>query len=69
MTRRTKAYLKLIGDTDDKSLTLTKGFSKAAAELKNLDMAVYIPISSGGVWVALTAKGIEEYERLFKVAS
>jgi hypothetical protein len=61
MSKRAERYLKMIGQTQDASVILTKGFAKAADELKNLGMAEFIPISSGGVHVALTRKGLNVY--------
>ncbi len=64
MTEKATRYLRLIGKTDDASVILTRGYAKAADELKQLGLAIFIPISSGGCHIALTAKGVEEYERM-----
>ncbi len=65
MTQKGKAYLRLIGKTEDASVVLTKGFAKQANELKGLGYATFIPISSGGCHVALTQAGIDKYDELF----
>ncbi len=67
MKQKIKAYLRLIGRTNDASVVLTKGYAKQANELKQLGLAVYIPIAAGGCYVALTEKGLEEYEKLEEV--
>ncbi len=64
MTGKAKALLKKIGDTEEASLRLTKGIAKAADELKAGGLATYIAISTGGADVALTEKGLEEYDKL-----
>lgn len=65
MTSKAKNLLKRIGDTEEASLKLNKGIAKVANELKSLGMATFIAHSQGGGDVALTQKGIEEYDRLF----
>jgi hypothetical protein len=62
LSKKAESYLRLIGKTDDASMRLTKGYAKAADELKHNELAIYIPISTGGCNVALTQKGIDLYE-------
>jgi hypothetical protein len=67
LSEKTKSYLKMIGKTSDASLILTKGYAKQASELKINELAVFIPISTGGSHVALTTEGITLYEELFPI--
>ena len=62
MTSKAKTLLRRIGDTKDASLKLTPATAKAAGELVREGSAILIPISNGGAWVALTAKGVQQYE-------
>jgi hypothetical protein len=64
LSDKARRYLKMIGQTDDSSLVLTHGFAKQAGELQRNGLAEYIPISSGGCYVALTTSGVLEYQRL-----
>jgi hypothetical protein len=59
LSKKAAAYLRLIGKTEDASVPLTRGYARQADELKVADLAVYIPISSGGCHVALTQKGLD----------
>lgn len=61
MTRKAKILLCKIGKTADAAIRLTKGNSAASDELRRKGMATFIPESTGGGWVALTEKGLEEY--------
>jgi hypothetical protein len=59
LSKKAAMYLRLIGKTEEASVPLTRGYTRQADELKAADLAVYIPISSGGCHVALTQKGLD----------
>jgi hypothetical protein len=59
LSKKATAYLCLIGKTQDASVPLTRGYTKQADELNAAELAVYIPVSSGGCHVALTQKGLD----------
>ncbi len=62
LSKKALAYLRLIGQTEDASVQLTRGFAKQAQELNDSRLAVFIPISRCGCHVALTREGIDLYE-------
>lgn len=59
LSKKADAYLRLIGKTEDASVPLTRGYAMQADELKTAELAIYIPVSSGGCHVALTRKGLD----------
>jgi hypothetical protein len=59
LSKKATAYLRMIGKIEDASVPLTRGYTRQADELKANELAVYIPISSGGCHVALTQKGLD----------
>jgi hypothetical protein len=59
LSKKALAYLRLIGKTREASVVLTRGYSKQAAELKRLGLAVFISIAAGGYHVALTQAGLD----------
>ncbi len=64
MSKKAESYLRLIVKNEDASVVLSKGYAKQADELRVLGYAMFIPISSGGCYVALTTKGVEAAEQL-----
>lgn len=64
MTKNVRRLLTHIGNTDEQCVTLQASNAKAADELVKLGLAIFIPISTGGSQVALTAGGITEYEAI-----
>lgn len=64
LSMRAKRLLRLIDASDDASVKLTRGWAKAADELKDNELAVFIPRSQGGADVALTQAGIDYAEWL-----
>jgi hypothetical protein len=62
MSKNAKKLLLKIGQTEA-ALRLTKGNAKAADELKNLGLAVFISISTGGADVCLNEKGLEAFDQ------
>jgi hypothetical protein len=59
LSKKTQAYLCLIGKAEEASVQLARKFAKQADELRAAGLAVYIPISQGGCHVALTQKGLD----------
>lgn len=58
MTAKTRKFLKALQNTEDASTQIARHNAKIADALVRLGLAVIIPISTGGGWVALTEKGI-----------
>jgi hypothetical protein len=59
LSKKATVYLRLIGKSEDASVRLTRSHTRQADELRTNELAVYIPISSGGCHVALTQKGLD----------
>jgi hypothetical protein len=59
LSKKATTYLRLIGKTEEVSVPLTRIYTRQADELKAAELAVYIPISSGGCHIALTQKGLD----------
>ena len=57
LSKKAEKLLVRIAQTEDESLKAVRSMAKAADELKNLGMAVFIPVSTGGFVIALTRKG------------
>ena len=69
MTQAAVKLLRRIGETEDGALRLSKSNDKAAEELKNEGLVVYIRISTGGADVCLTQAGLDAYDRLHPTSS
>lgn len=57
---RAASYLRRVANEEGASLKLTARDYTAANELRDKDLAIFIPVSSGGSEVALTNAGIRE---------
>jgi hypothetical protein len=67
MTNKAKKLLLRIGKTQDASMRLTKGNAKAASELKEQGLAIFISVSTGGADIALTKEGINAFDKLEQI--